>query len=228
MSGSRPVPGSSALGVLVGLLLAGALGGCGLPGLARVPGTGSAPSGPAPAGAGSSGAGASGAGSSGAGASGAAPAGGNGSGAGSLPAGPELPTPAGPLEHAPGAPSPAVAVTRFATAYVNWDAADVAAHLRRLATDCVGQARTALELQARQTGADPELGRLGIANHGEVMAAAPLAGGPAGRWVVVTRESSSATHSSAYAGLGPQWHVALAGVVRRRDGWVISVWQPES
>ncbi|HET9719495.1 MAG TPA: hypothetical protein VFP55_05415, partial [Solirubrobacteraceae bacterium] len=106
--------------------------------------------------------------------------------------------------------------------------ADVAARLRRLAADCVGQARTALALQARQTGADPELARLGIANHGRVAAVARRAGGPAAQWVVVTEETSSAVHSSAYVGLGPQWHVALAGVVRRRDGWVISAWQPES
>ena len=146
----------------------------------------------------------------------------------SVPTGPELATPAGPLEQAPGAASARVAVARFATAYVNWDAADVAEHLRALAADCVGQARTALQLQARQTGADPELARLGIANHGRVMAAAALAGGSRGRWVVVTQEVTSATHSSAYAGLGPQWHVAIAGVVRRGDGWVISEWQPES
>jgi hypothetical protein len=47
--------------------------------------------------------------------------------------------------------------------------------------------------------------------------------------VVVTREQTTATNTTAYEGLRPAWHVALATAVRMGDGtWVLSRWQPES
>jgi hypothetical protein len=39
---------------------------------------------------------------------------------------------------------------------------------------------------------------------------------------------TSATNTTAYQGLRPAWHVAVATVVRQRGGWVVSDWQPES
>jgi hypothetical protein len=137
----------------------------------------------------------------------------------------EIPTPPGPLEHGVGAFSPQIALERFGTLYINWNARDVAAQLRTLARMSVGEARSALALQASETAADPELAQAGIANHGHVEAVAGL-GGDA--YVVITRESTTATNSSAYAGLAPSWHVALATVVRRGGGWVISGWRPQS
>jgi hypothetical protein len=139
----------------------------------------------------------------------------------------EIPTPPGPQQHAPVSRSAQLALRRFASRYINWDAADLKARLSALAADSVGQARTAMELTAAQTGADPELRQAGIANHGTVEAVAALAG-PDHRYVVITLETTTATDSSAYQGLKPAWHLTVATVARRGSGWVISGWEPES
>lgn len=85
-----------------------------------------------------------------------------------------------------------------------------------------------MELEAAQVAGDPALAQGGIANAGTVEAVAPLAAAP-GRFVVVTRERTSATVTSAYRGLRPAWHVTLATVRQvSPGGWVVSGWQPES
>jgi hypothetical protein len=141
----------------------------------------------------------------------------------------EYPSPPPPPESVTGgASSPVQAVRRFATAYVNWDAETVAADMRALAAQSVGQARSAMTLAAAQTADDYELRRGGIANSGTVEAVAPLSGHPH-EYVVVTRESTSATNTTAYEGLRPAWHLALATVVEQRaESWVLTGWQPEN
>jgi hypothetical protein len=130
------------------------------------------------------------------------------------------------------------AIRRFAEQYVNWTAADVARRLTALARASVGQARSEMTLTASQVHADPTLGEAGIANHGTVEAVAPLAAWRYG-YVVVTREWTSATYTTAYQGLAPAWHVILVTVSRVpgtptrrgravRSRWAVSVWQPES
>jgi hypothetical protein len=97
-----------------------------------------------------------------------------------------------------------------------------------LAARSIGQARAATELAAAQTASDYELQRGGIANHGSVEAVAPLRESP-GQYVVVTREVTTATATTAYQGLEPAWHVAIATVTMQRPGqWVLSGWQPEN
>ncbi len=141
----------------------------------------------------------------------------------------EYPSPPAPAEEPMGAsPTAAEAVRSFAQAYTNWDAATVAPRLRDLAGRSVGQARSAMELAAAQVGGDYELQRGGIANQGTVEAVAPLAGG-GDRYVVVTRERTTAALSTAYQGLQPAWHVTIAAVRRTGAGrWAVSGWQPES
>jgi hypothetical protein len=140
----------------------------------------------------------------------------------------EYPGPAPPRQSAAGSASPAAAVAAFANAYINWNAETVAADMQTLAGQSVGQARSEMELAAAQTGSDYELRRGGIANSGTVEAVAAL-GGTGGRYVVVTRERTTATATSAYQGLRPAWHVALASVARVGPGrWAVSGWQPES
>ena len=120
------------------------------------------------------------------------------------------------------------AIRAFATAYINWTAQTVAADMRRLAASTVGQARSAMTLAAAGTTGDYELQRGGISNRGTVEAVAPLLGRRS-QYVVVTLESTSATNTTAYQGLRPAWHVALATVTEQRAGrWVLSAWQPES
>jgi hypothetical protein len=141
----------------------------------------------------------------------------------------EDPAPPAPRETAgAGAQSASAAVRRFATAYINWTARSVAADMRTLAAHCIGQARSALQLAAAQTAGDYELRHGGISNSGSVEAVAPLPGGR-NRYVVVTRELTTATTTTAYEGLRPAWHVAIATVASTPGGrWVISGWQPET
>jgi hypothetical protein len=142
----------------------------------------------------------------------------------------EYPSPAPPLEHAPARSGAELALLLFATAYVNWNASDVSERLRALAAASVGQARSAMVLEAAQVASDPQLRAGGVANHGSVEAIAPLIGGGGGgdSYVVVTREWTSASASAAYQGLLPAWHVTLATVRAEGRGWVVSGWQPES
>jgi hypothetical protein len=127
-----------------------------------------------------------------------------------------------------GSKGPIAAVTAFAFAYINWEPGTVGADMRALARQSVGQARAAMQLAAAQASSDYELQRGGIANHGTIEAVAPIRPGP-NRYVVVTRELTTATATTAYQGLRPAWHVAVVTVTRQgRRGWVVSGWQPEN
>ena len=100
--------------------------------------------------------------------------------------------------------------------------------MQALALASVGQARSAMALAAAQTRNDYELRHGGIANHGVVEAVTPLPG-HRGQFIVVTREQTTATNTTAYDGLRPAWHVAIAGVTQIAPGqWVLSRWQPEN
>ena len=49
------------------------------------------------------------------------------------------------------------------------------------------------------------------------------------QYAVVTLERTTATDSTAYAGLAAAWHVAVATVAELAPGaWVVSGWQPEN
>jgi hypothetical protein len=139
----------------------------------------------------------------------------------------EYPAPP-PRQRAPAASTPQLALLIFATIYINWNASNVAKRLRALAHASIGQARSAMQLEAAQVTADPQLRAGGIANHGTVEGIAPLLGGAAGEYVVVTREWTTASATGAYQGLLPAWHATIATVRREGRGWVVSGWQPES
>lgn len=141
----------------------------------------------------------------------------------------EYPSPPPPRQTTTTASSTAaLAIRRFVTAYINWSAQTVSGDLRALAAASVGQARSAMELAAAGTAGDYELERGGIANHGAVEAVAPRPGHPE-QYIVVTLESTTATNTTAYQGLLPAWHVALATVTEQGSGqWVLSGWQPEN
>jgi hypothetical protein len=119
------------------------------------------------------------------------------------------------------------AIQSFATQYINWSADNVAADMRGLAAQSVGQARSAMQLAAAQTAQDYELQRGGIANTGAVEAIAPLRG-HRDQYVVVTRERTTASATTAYQGLRPAWHLTVVSVLQQAPGqWVVSGWQPE-
>ncbi len=141
----------------------------------------------------------------------------------------EYPSPKPPAEASTATSSSAIqAVRSFTTAYINWTADTVAGDMRSLAARSIGQARSALELAAAQTASDYELQQGGVSNSGQVEVVAPL---PSRRdqYVVVTREQTAATNTTAYEGLRPAWHVAIASVSEVAPGaWVVSGWQPQS
>jgi hypothetical protein len=127
-----------------------------------------------------------------------------------------------------GSPSAVAAIHRFVNEYINWNSQTVSGDMRALAAHSVGQARSALQLAAAQTAGDYELKRGGIANNGTVEAVAPLEG-RVDQYVVVTRETTTASNTTLYQGLRPAWHVAIATVREVRPGvWAVSGWQPES
>jgi hypothetical protein len=129
---------------------------------------------------------------------------------------------------ADAAGTPVAAVRAFTLAYIDWTADDVTQHMRSLAANSVGQARSAMQLAAAQTAGDYELQQGGISNSGTIEAIAPQSAHE-NRYVVVTLERTSATVTTAYQGLRPAWHVALATVIELSPGrWVLSGWQPES
>lgn len=139
----------------------------------------------------------------------------------------EYPTPAPAPRTAGGWLSPALAVQWFALGYTNWTWRTVVSRLRLLAQLSVGQARSIVTLQAAETARDYELRRGEIVNRGAVEAVAALAG-QRDRYVVVTREQTTAQRTDAYDGLAPAWQVSLATVTRLGHLWVVSGWQPES
>ena len=141
----------------------------------------------------------------------------------------EYPSPPAPGQQViGGATSPVDAVAAFANGYINWSADTVSADMLALAARSVGQARAAAQLAAGETASDYELRRGGVANSGTVEAIAPLAARP-GEYVVVTRELTTATATTAYEGLRPAWHVAIAVVRLVAPGkWAVSGWQPQS
>lgn len=140
----------------------------------------------------------------------------------------EIPTPAPAQQALGGWRSRVQAVQVFAQNYINWTADTVAARLRVLAQAAIGQARSAMTLAAGQVAHDSSIALGGIANSGTVEAIAPVTG-EHDVYAVVTRERTIATHTDAYQGLRPSWHVTLA-TVAEVDGrlWTISAWQPEN
>jgi hypothetical protein len=140
----------------------------------------------------------------------------------------EYPSPPAAQTGLEAAATPIEAVRGFARRYINWTAETVTARMRALAAGSIGQARSAMQLAAADTAQDYELRRGGIANSGTVEAVAALPG-RRHEFVVVTRELTTATATTAYQGLRPAWHVALATVAEQAARqWVVSRWQPES
>jgi hypothetical protein len=127
-----------------------------------------------------------------------------------------------------GSASAVAAIRGFASAYINWNAQTVSADMQALAARSVAQARSAMQLAAAETAGDYELQRGGIANSGTVEAVAPLQR-HLNQYIVVTREHTTATATTAYQGLQPAWHVAIATVAQIAPrAWVVSGWQPQS
>ncbi len=122
--------------------------------------------------------------------------------------------------------TPQIALRRYALAYTNWTATNLAATERRLASLAVGAARLTAEQIAASNSATVELAANHVQNKGVVLTIAPGLGPAVGQWVVVTQEQTTGT--GPYAGLPPTLHVTLAGTERVNGGWVIAKWTPRT
>jgi hypothetical protein len=124
------------------------------------------------------------------------------------------------------AATPQLALERYATAYVNWRAAQLPEHETLLARMSVGPARLVAQQTAASASGAAALAANQVANSGWILAIAPAQGADTGQWVVVTEEQT--TGSGVYAGLPPAPHVTLATVTREDGGWVVSAWNPQT
>jgi hypothetical protein len=124
------------------------------------------------------------------------------------------------------ASSPRLALRRYALAYINWQADDLDARERQLATMSVGAARLVAEQTAAARSGVATLAANDVANSGQVVAIVPGEGPDAGQWLVVTQEHTTGT--GPYAGLPAGPHVTLAQVRDLKGGWAVSAWNPAS
>ena len=123
--------------------------------------------------------------------------------------------PVGPL------PKP---LKRYASSYLNWNAAHVIAIQPQLAAISLGQARAQAQQAAASGARDPQLTTSRVANRGRVIAIAPGQGDATGQWVIVTSEQT--TGQGDYQDLPATLHIIYAQLTNTRQGWVISGWQP--
>jgi hypothetical protein len=122
--------------------------------------------------------------------------------------------------------SPQAALRGYALAYTNWQASNLPAHERELASLAVGAARLAAEQTAASQSATANLAANHVRNKGVVLAIAPGQGPARRRWLAVTQEQTSRTGS--YADLPCSPHVTLARVTPVGQGWAVSEWRPSS
>jgi hypothetical protein len=122
--------------------------------------------------------------------------------------------------------TPQIALRRYALAYTNWTATNLAATERRLASLAVGAARLTAEQIAASNSATVELAANHVQNKGAVLTIAPGLGPAVGQWVVVTQEQTTGT--GRYAGLPPTLHVTCARLRHIDHGWLVSEWRPRT
>ena len=122
--------------------------------------------------------------------------------------------------------TPEAAVRRYTELYINWQSGQLVAHQRQLAQLSIGAARLQAQQAAASASADTQLHTDQVANHGQIVSAAPGVGPAAGKWVIVTSEKT--TGQGDYTGLPAAIHVTYAAVTHTSHGWVISQWTPQN
>jgi hypothetical protein len=125
-----------------------------------------------------------------------------------------------------GSATPQAALARYARTYLNWNAGNVITVQRTLAATSLGQARAQALQAAASAARDTKLTASQIANHGRVVAIAAGQAQASGRWVIVTSEQT--TGQGDYLGLPPTLHVIYAQLTHTGMGWVVSGWQPQN
>jgi len=122
--------------------------------------------------------------------------------------------------------TPRAALERYASLYVNWQASNLVARQRQLASRSLGLARAQALQAAASAGRDPQLTKSQVANQGQLIAITEGTGAAAGEWVLVTRERT--TGQGDYAGLPASLHVIYAQLTHTNHGWVVIQWNPQT
>jgi hypothetical protein len=118
--------------------------------------------------------------------------------------------------------TPQATLQLAARLYGNWSSANARARLRRIAALSVGQAHAELRQAAAQAQVDRQ--QQGARARASVEAIDIHDQGARRRGLIVTRERLRARDLPAQ---GWRYHVTLATVDQRPDGWVISRWEPQ-
>jgi hypothetical protein len=135
---------------------------------------------------------------------------------------PPLPKPIERVSRPHLAPTPEQAARRAAELTTNWTGQTVVRQYAAFARLTVGEARRQARQSAARLPTDPQLAATGSRSTGTVEVVANRTGSRARRLVIVTYEIVTAD------GLRDErWRVTLATAERRRDGWVISRWEPQ-
>lgn len=130
--------------------------------------------------------------------------------------------------HATTLPTPEAVVRRAASLTGTWTATTVTDHYNLLARMSIGEARTDARTTAARLPTDRRLTASGSASTATVEAIARQGSErqrrarDGHRLVIVTRERLTAD-----ATITVRYRVTLATVVVRRDGWVLSRWEPQ-
>ncbi len=125
-----------------------------------------------------------------------------------------------------GNSAPQAAIARYTSLWVNWSAQSIPAQQRQLAGISLGQARAQALHAAASLQNDAQLTQNQVSNTGSLLAATPGQAAAAGKWIVVTQEST--TGQGDYQGLPGSLHVIYAQLTHTPQGWVISGWSPQN
>ena len=124
------------------------------------------------------------------------------------------------------APTPAEAVERFATLYINWDYRTLAHVQRRLAAMSVGEAATTQARAVTRTRHDYELRRGRVVNSGRIVTLSRSRPPARASYLVVTLERT--TRPRVNDDHRPAYHLADATTEAVDGGWAVSTWEPKT
>jgi hypothetical protein len=125
-----------------------------------------------------------------------------------------------------GEPTPQAALQRYAQLSTNWTSSTLGVVQRELAAISLDQARDQALQAAASYAHDTVLQHSQVANTGTVASIAVGQGAARGRWVVVTRETT--TGQGDYSGLPPTLHVTYAQLNHTPHGWIVTAWNPQT
>ena len=118
--------------------------------------------------------------------------------------------------------TPEAAARRAAELAGNWTGETISQRYTELGRMTIGEARDSAQQVAAQASTDQQLSAPGARSIAIVHAIATRGTGRRRRLIVVTHETVTADATRT-----ARWRVTIAEAQRRRNGWVISRWEPQ-